>query len=146
VIARFFSLLDVTIILLGMLMLALTQARLHAEKQDLSKAPQPAGPPEGMPSVDFIYVYAGTAGSERGRCYLLGPGRRFVRELRTDVPLALQGVTVAHGSPDGAAQAVMLLVSGEGFDSMWDHERLAEMQRAWELTIVPVYNAAPGGR
>lgn len=147
VICRFLSLLDVTLILLGLLMVVLTQAQLRSNRRAAEASPTPAeAPPTAtaasvQAATDFVYLYAGTHGAERGKCYQLGPRHELVREVRTDVPddlqLVLQLPAQATHKPNRVA---ILLISDRGFDSMWGPERLAQMERDWGLPIVPVYN------
>lgn len=148
VICRFLSLLDVALILLGMLMIVLTQAQLRARPP----APDPvesrdslepsAAANRAREAIDFAYFYAGTRGAERGRCYQLGPQLELLREIRTDVADdARLAFDLAPGGGRKSNRAVMLLISDEGFDSMWSRQRLAELERAWGVKVVPVYNA-----
>lgn len=153
VIRRFLSLLDVALLLLGLLMVTLTQTQLQAEKEageqaqlaaDLSLA-RAAG-------LDFVYLLAGTSGAESGHCFLLGPDRQPIREIRTDRPDDLQWeLTRQAAGRMGQTAIVMLVVSDKGFDSMWSAARLAQMERTWGVKIVPLYNTrldelTPGAR
>lgn len=143
VIARFLSLLDVTLILLGVLMITIANAQLRADRQGKGKdAGKDAAPSlqESIPA-DMIYVYAGTAGEERGRCYLLGPNRERLGEIRTDRPNDLEAALNKNPTaPPKANRVVMLLISDKGFDSMWDAARLSEIEKQWKAKVVPIYN------
>jgi hypothetical protein len=138
VIARFLSLLDITLILLGVLMITLMQAQLR------SNAKQGHSTADGMAEladVDFVYLFAGWKGSENGRCYLLSANRELGREVRTDTADDLQEVLAARrAQKERRNQVVMLLFSDEGWYSVWDAKRLAGIEQTWKVKITPVYN------
>jgi hypothetical protein len=135
VIVRFLSLLDVVIILLGMFLLLLAQAQIR------SKGSKTAGQAAGVGgAVDFTYLYAGTQGEERGRCYVLNPDGKIGRELRTDTADDFKGVLRGHGQSAAPNRVVMLVVSDKGFDSMWGGDRLAALEKLWGVKVVPIYN------
>jgi hypothetical protein len=138
VICRFLSLLDVVLILLGLLMILLTQAQFQARKG--TPAAGTAEGLQGIAAVDFIYLYAGTYGEERGRCYLVGPDRKLLREVRTDTADDLRRVLPPAAGQDRPNRVIMLLVSDKGFDSMWDSKRLAAMEKTWGYKVIPIYN------
>jgi len=134
VIARFLSLLDIALILLGVLMVILMQAQLHSGVKQGSN--QVDGAP-ALADIDFIYVYAGWNGTENGRCYLLGDDRKIGQEIRTDTADDIQAVLSARKASN---QVVMLLFSDEGWYSAWDGKRVAEIEQAWKIKVIPVYN------
>ena len=137
VISRFLSLLDVALLLLGMLMLTLTQAQLRAKVGQATASEELTG----IAQVDYVYLFAGTYGEQRGRCYALGPKQQLLREVRTDVADDIELLLdepVPGANPQ--TRAVMLLISGRGFDSMWDAERISAMEDIWGLKIIPIYN------
>jgi hypothetical protein len=136
VIVRFIPLLDVAFILLGMIIVLVAQAQIRSK--------QPTPPKSGLPmplaeqaNLDFIYLYAGTAGEELGRAYELGPNQELLREVRTDTGedmdrlLALRG---KRGNP-----LIILLISDRGFDAVWDEKKLQTMKKAWGLEIARIY-------
>ncbi len=133
VIVRFLSLLDVALILLGMLLLMLTQAQLRA-KGGKALTPGAAG---GL-SVDLVYLYAGTQGAERGRIFLLNSDGKIGKELRTDTSDDFKQVLRGRGQQ--ANRVVMLVVSDKGFDSMWGADRLAALEKLWGVKVAPIYN------
>lgn len=138
VIARFLSLLDIALILLGVLMITLMQAQLR------SNAKQGHSPADGMAEladVEFVYLLAGWKGAENGRCYLLSANREIGREVRTDTADDLQEVLAARrAQKERGNQVVMLLFSDEGWYSVWDAKRLAEIEQIWKVKVTPVYN------
>ena len=138
VIVRFMSLLDVALILLGVLMITLTQAQMRSvAKQGNSSADGMAE----LADVDFVYLYAGWKGEENGRCYLLSANCQIGREVRTDTPDDIQEVLTARRTQKNRAnQVVMLLFSDDGWYSAWDAKKLAAIEQAWQVKVIPVYN------
>lgn len=137
VIVRFIPLLDVAFIMLGIMIVLMAQAQVRRTE----KSQQPAAPTAptlaDQAGLDIVYLYAGTAGSEMGRCYELGPQQELLREVRTEVPddmnrlLALRG---KKGTP-----LVILLISDQGFDAVWSEKKLAAMKKNWNLEIARIY-------
>jgi len=138
-IVRFLSLLDVALILLGMFLLMLAQAQIRSKP---SKPSATVSGPGGV-AIDFLYLYAGTHGEERGRCFVLEADGKVGRELRTDVADEFKSVLRGRGMADSPNRVVMLVVSDRGFDSMWGPERLAAMEKLWGVKVVPIYNVDP---
>lgn len=132
VIVRFIPLLDVAFILVGLLMILVAHAQARSK--------QPAAESKNLAQIaglDFIYLYAGTAGTEQGRCYELNADKRIVREIRSDVNDDLERLKAQRGSRKNPI--VLLLISDKGFDSMWSDKKLQSMERTWNLKVVPVY-------
>jgi len=146
VIARFVSLLDVMMILLGSLMIMLLYADLRRTR-DRVRAEDTANGPETlaqMADLGFIYLYAGWEGEQNGRCYLLLPDGKIGREVSTSRPDDLQQIISARRQKN---QVVLLLFSANGWYSEWDNERLDQLEKIWRVPVVPVYNArVPGER
>lgn len=138
VIVRFISLLDVTLILLGVLMITLLHAQLRSESQQGSSASDQVA---ALFDIDFIYIYAGWRDSENGKCFLLDKGWRIGREIRTDKPDDIQSILSARkAQKEGSNQVVMLLFSDNGWYSLWNQEKILQIEQAWKVKIVPVYN------
>jgi len=138
VIVRFIPLLDVAFILLGMMMVLMVQATMKSKKNIAPAAAAAAAKPMSeQAGLDIIYLYAGTAGSELGRCYELGPQQELLREIRTEVPddmnrmLALRS---KRGMP-----LVVLLISDQGFDAVWSEKKLTTMKKNWNVEIARIY-------
>ena len=138
VIVRFLSLLDVTLILLGVLMVAL----MHSQPR------RPSTPENGPREIDklggfnlptaFLYLYAGWRGDQDGRCFELDPATgKMGPGVRTDTD-----DDIGRISPGGAGltRVVMLLFDEQGWYSGWDAKKLDEIEQAWKLKVVPVYN------
>ncbi len=114
IIVRFIPLLDVAFILLGMMIVLMAQAQMRSTKPKQS-SPQAATSLADQAGLDMIYLYAGTAGGELGRCYELGPQQELLREVRTDLPddmNRLLALRTKRGNP-----LVILLISDQGFDA-----------------------------
>jgi hypothetical protein len=138
VIARFLSLLDVALILLGVLMIILIQSQIRGEAQQGHAA---ADGLAKLAGIDFVYLYAGWKGYENGRCYLLTADGTIGREVRTDTAADIQQVlSTRSGHNERPHQIVMLLFSDDGWYSAWDPDRLAKIEKTWKLRLTPVYN------
>lgn len=136
IIVRFIPLLDVAFILLGMMIVLMAQAQMRSTKPKQS-APQAAASLADQAGLDMIYLYAGTAGGELGRCYELGPQQELLREVRTDLPddmNRLLALRTKRGNP-----LVILLISDQGFDAVWSEKKLAAMKKSWGLEIARIY-------
>ncbi|HMO34824.1 MAG TPA: hypothetical protein PKA06_02165 [Gemmatales bacterium] len=149
VIVRFIPLLDVAFILLGMMMVLMAQASMkpkqHKKEETVLSALQPISEQAGL---DIIYLYAGTAGAEWGRCYELGPQQEILREIRTDVPDDMRRLLALRSKR--ATPLVVLLISDQGFDAVWSEKKLAAMKKQWNVEIARIYpfrrQVQPGGR
>lgn len=148
VIVRFIPLLDVAFILLGMMIVLMAQAQMRSTKPKAS-SPQSAKPLVDQAGLDFVYLYAGTAGSELGRCYELGPQQELLREVRTENPDDMNRLLALR--PKRSNPLVILLISDQGFDAVWSEKKLASMKKQWGLEIARIYpfhrtpgNARPG--
>jgi hypothetical protein len=136
IIVRFIPLLDVAFILLGMMMVLMAQAQMKSKKPK-DAAPQAAKSLAEQTGVDAIYLYAGTAGPELGRCYELGPQQELLREVRTEVPDDMQRLLALRGKR--GTPLVILLISDQGFDAFWSDKKLANMKKTWNLEIARIY-------
>jgi hypothetical protein len=137
VICRFLSLLDVTLILLGLTMILMAHSQIAAEQKSRERE---SGGPGRLPALDTVYLFAATAGPENGKCFPLGPDRRpdLARPVRTDVPDDVKAMFGAGNA--GTVRVAVLLISAAGFDSLWPADRLRAMESAWGVKVVPVYN------
>lgn len=150
--SRFLALLDVTLILLGILMIALAKTQEAAQADvrsggdatgqatggDQTNGGQPNKTLDAESLADFVFVYAGTGGSERGRCYLMDANRNRLREIRTDTGGDIRSVIDTR--PNRAREpVVMLMISQQGFDWMWSPDRVYELSQTWGVSVVPVY-------
>lgn len=136
VIVRFIPLLDVAFILLGMIIVLMAQAQIRSKKPATPRAAPPM-PLAEQANLDFIYLYAGTAGEELGRVYELGPNQELLREVRTEVGDDLNrllALRAKRGTP-----LVVLLISDRGFDAVWDERKLQGMKKAWGVEIARIY-------
>jgi len=142
VIVRFLSMLDVVIVMLGILLLALAQSEIRkAGKKSASGAD--ATTVKDALDGRFVYLFAGVKDAERGKVYQLGGDGKRLREIRTNSPEDVQDVlkATAGGKEMKDRERIVLLIIGTGaFDSMWSAKRFSDMESAWGLKVVPVYN------
>ncbi len=138
VIVRFLSLLDVFLVLFGVLMIALLHAQLQSAAKETKTPTDALGE---VADVDFIYLFAGWKGRESGRCYLLGPNREVLREVRTDSADDIREILAKRAADrERKNQLVMLLFSDDGWYSAWDAKKLDGIEQTWKVKVVPVYN------
>lgn len=140
VIARFVSVLDIMMILLGSLMIMLLHADLRRTRDRVNSEDTRNGPGTlaQMADLGFIYLYAGWEGEQNGRCYLLTPDGKIGREVSTSRPDDLQEIIKTRRQKN---QVVLLLFSKDGWYSAWDQNKLDQLEKIWEVPVVPVYNA-----
>jgi len=137
VIARFLSLLDVTLILLGVLMLTLAQASLNKKGGGTTsgedKRPQSS-------NVNFIYVYVGGQAAEKGKLYLLKPDLKRGQEVSETNPQGIEAVKKLNkDSKKNGNQVVMLLFDDNSFHSDWPSERIDKLKKTWDVDIISIY-------
>lgn len=138
VIVRFIPLLDVAFILLGMVIILVAQAQIRSTKATRHDAASTlAKSLAEQAGLDFIYLYAGTASDELGRCYELGAKQELLREIRIDVADDLQRLLALRGKKGNPL--VILLISDQGFDAVWSEKKLAAMKKIWGLEIARIY-------
>jgi hypothetical protein len=138
VIVRFLSLLDVFLVLFGVLLIALLHAQLQSATNEAKTPTEALGE---VADVDFIYLLAGWKGPESGKCYLLGPNREVLREVRTDTAADIREILASRAAGrERKNQLVMLLFSDDGWYSAWDPKKLEGIEQTWKVKVVPVYN------
>ncbi len=149
VICRFVPLLDVVLMMLGVLVFVMAFAQVkQQEKERFAETTARLETPEDDPELVYqrvlanqlirglTLVYAETAkGSNFDKCFLLdvdGKPRKEISLTTTphpsDVPEITPGMTV------------VLLISGAGFDSRWTRKRIENIEKTFEVRIVPLYN------
>jgi hypothetical protein len=127
VMARFLPLLDIALILLGLLMIMLTQAQLRSDGPESEHG--------------FVHLLAGWKGEQAGRCYLLQPDGTIAQEIRTDTDEDIRRVLSEGAEPtEPVRQFVMLLFDRDGWYSSWNPKKLNDIERTWNVQVVPVYN------
>jgi hypothetical protein len=132
IISRFVSLLDIALILLGLLMIVLTQAQMPTVHRSSTDAAQAAV------DVDFVYFIVGR-NERKGRVYLFGPDGRSGAEVRTDTSGDIDRLRSASKKTN---QVFILLYSEEGWYPEWDDERKQALDRAWNTRVVHINNIA----
>lgn len=136
VIVRFIPLLDVAFIMLGIMIVLMAQSQMRSKKPQQT-SPMAARSLAEQAGLDIIYLYAGTAGQELGRCYELGPHQELLREVRTEVPDDMNRLLALR--PQRSTPLVVLLISDQGFDAIWSEKKLATMKKNWNLEIARIY-------
>ncbi len=114
VIARFVSLLDVVMILVGVLLIISLYAD-PCRRQDRSNAEANVVGPKTlaeMANLEFIYLYAGWKDEQNGRCYVLTRDGKIGKEVSTTRPDDLQRIMKARRQKN---QVILLLFSENGF-------------------------------
>jgi len=131
--------LDVTLLLLGVLMITL----MHAQFRSATGQGQPTNPLAEV--ADFVCVYAGWKGQENGKCFLLGPDFGIVREISTESPDDIKKILHDKAERSGKTnQIVLLLFSDDGWYSAWPDSKIAKIEEVWGLRLVRVYNVRLG--
>lgn len=129
VVARFVPLLDVTLILLGLLMIVLTQAKMS-----------PGGATSPIePQLDIVYLYAGWDGPRKGRVYRLGFDGSIGPEVRSENPAAINKL---KGS-DGRRPAFVLVIDADGWTSDWTAEKIRNLAQVWGVKLVTIQMNLP---
>ncbi len=138
---RLLPLLDITLILLGMLMIVLAQTQMAASEGSAT-AEATNSPTTTAFGYQFVYLYFGTGGTERGRCYTLDEHGLPDREIASgdDFRNYLRRKCPDH---DPQRTVVLLLVSDAGFDSVWDEARRERMEDEFGVQLKEVYNYRP---
>jgi hypothetical protein len=141
IIARFISLVDVVLILLGVLLLVLLHAQVRSQIQR-SKSEDKRDEIQKVAGLDFLYFYVGWKGPEKDRCYFLDTSNlKLGREVRTDTADDIQLILKARNPKGERTNPVaLLLFSDEGWYSTWDSKRIAVLEQTWKIKVVPVYN------
>ena len=120
VLARLLSLLDIALILLGLLMIVLTQAS--------------PGPTEGGNSggPDVTYLFAGWNGEEAGKVFRLKRDWTIGREVRTD-----NDTDIAKPSKDasGGTTRYVLVFDENGWYSSWPAGKTADLEKVWKVKL-----------
>ncbi|MDD3586286.1 MAG: hypothetical protein PHQ75_03815 [Thermoguttaceae bacterium] len=146
ILARFLSLLDISILLVGLFVILLSlayfqreqkQARLE-NKKDQTRISMSVLDTVLERNLELITIYAGCEGVREGHCYLLGPDFVPGREIDTDHPDDFE--YLASRRKEGT-HAIVFLVSEEGaWDTFWTKKKIAELEKIWGCHVVYVPN------
>lgn len=139
VIVRFLSLLDVALILLGVLMLALMQTSVSSEQQTNASESKDVS---AISQVNFIYLYAGWKGEQKGHCYLLGQDMKINRKVSTTSNEEIQAIIDERQDTDKSTDVVMLLFDSDGWFASWPDSKINDLEDAWGVKVVPIYNVS----
>ncbi|MBL8868710.1 MAG: hypothetical protein JNK90_02900 [Planctomycetaceae bacterium] len=140
VIVRFLSLLDVALILLGILLLALTQSTMSIEQEK-----NVAGSSDNMSPIDqlnVVYLYAGWKGDEKGKCYLLGADMKIEREISTTSKDDILSTIEKHEDENRPSTLLILLFDSNGWFDSWPDDKIKKLEDAWGIRVTPLYNVS----
>ncbi|MDO5565209.1 MAG: hypothetical protein Q4G59_01035 [Planctomycetia bacterium] len=144
ILARFLSLLDISILLVGLFVILLSLAhfqKVQKEAQAENERVQQRASTTVFESVlehnlEPIMMYAGCEGEREGHCYLLGKDFVPGREINTGLPDDFE--YLAHQRKEGT-HVIVFLVSEEGaWDTFWTKEKIAELEKVWGCHVVYV--------
>ena len=139
VIVRFLSLLDVALILLGVLMLALMQTTVSSQQQTSAAESNDVS---AIDQVNFIYLYAGWKGEQKGHCYLLGQDMKIDRKVSTTSNEEIQAIIAERRDTDKSTDVVMLLFDSDGWFASWPDRKINGLEDVWGVKVVPIYNVS----
>ena len=149
VICRFVPLLDVVLMMLGALVVIITYTQVqHQVKERFAETTAQLEAPDQDPELVYqrvlanqlirglMLVYAETArGPNFDKCFLLDADGKPRKEIPltasphpSEVPELTPGMTV------------VVLISGAGFDSRWTRKRIENIEKTFEVRVVPLYN------
>ena len=128
VLARLLSLLDITLILLGLLMIVLTQV-----------SPGPTAD-NAVGGPDVVYLFAGWDGSQAGKVFRLGEDWSIGREVRTDSDADFIKIK-AQGPGEG--RRYMLVFDSDGWYSCWPAGRTADVEKKWGVELTELQLRLP---
>lgn len=122
-------------------MISLMHSQIRSEKKEGSKNLENSSSLSSLANIDFIYLYAGWEENQSGRCYLLNQKQKIGREVRTDNSDDIEQILKARNrGKEASNQVILLLFSFDGWYSGWNEKKLNEVERAWKLKVIPVYN------
>lgn len=144
ILARFLSLLDISILLLGMFVLLLSLAHFQEDHQEKKRDQQTDQLETGSPfrsilekKIEPIMLYAGCEGEKEGRCFLLGkdlvPGREIDTQKRNEIEDLID-------QREGRIPLVFLLSEEGAWDTYWTSKKLSELEAIWGYNIVRILN------
>ncbi|MDO5581202.1 MAG: hypothetical protein Q4G69_08700 [Planctomycetia bacterium] len=149
ILARFLSLLDVAIMLVGLFVVLLALARFQDEQKKIDAAEKEQKDRiERMESASMvntvlenskmpIIMIEGDCRDQNGQCFLLNKdytrGREIAANHRGDIEDLI---------PSGSNQIpVVFFITKEGaWDTAWTDEKFANMEKTWKCKIVRVLN------
>lgn len=143
VMGRFLPLLDVTIILLGVLMLAIANMQIRtASKQqsDSAESTDQGQAAANRANINFVYLRAGCEGRYDGKCYTVDNEGHPLEMVRVDVPDDIDSAFEKMGGNPASNQVVLLMFPKGAWDSRWTEKYISEIEEAWGKRVVPAYN------
>jgi len=137
VIVRFLSLLDVTLCLLGILMLLFVQAQYRVGKRPVqatvvSLSELPTG---------FVPLYGGTYGDKEGRIFAIERDASGRYHLGHEILVGGEIDQLAKPlESQGKRVGVLILLSDRGFDRYWTDDKIRELSRRWGREVLVARN------
>lgn len=128
VLARLLSLLDIALILLGLLMIVLTQA---------SPGPTVA---DAVGGPDVVYLFAGWDGQQAGKVFRLSTDWSVGREVRTDNDADFTKLK-EQGPSDG--RRYVLVFDKNGWYSSWPAGKTAAVEKTWGVELTELQLSLP---
>ena len=147
ILARFLSLMDVTLLLLGFFMIMVAAANLgqeaqEAQKKEVSHLYGEAGWNFIRNGRDVIWLFAECEWPNRNKCFVLNEDLTLGEEVDQVSDVDIRRLIAA--SPQKETPPLVVLTSEKGaFDQDWD-SRLALLEKKWGCEILRVRGVEPG--
>jgi hypothetical protein len=136
VLVRFLSLLDITLILLGVLIVVLMQTSVTPAGASVNS--EAASTSTLKDQITFLNLYAGWQGEQQGRCYLLDESMKVGDEVSTTTDSDIKRLI-------GRRQNVVVLLARdkEGWAVTWDQAFIEQLESIWKVQITEVFIEFP---
>ena len=144
ILARFISLMDISLLLLGIFIVLIAAARYT--KAEAKKSANASSDEISMSEVldkaasdnmTLIFLYAGCSGNRKGHCYTLEDGFISGREIDTKTDSDLRDLLKERR----AVNPIIFLVSETGaWDIDWPEKRLHEIEKNWNEKVIRIVN------
>lgn len=143
ILARFLSLMDIALLLLGIFIVLLSIARYTkaaAEKETVVPSVQNMQVvlnKAANENMSLIFLYAGSTGKRKGHCYTLEDGFIPGREIDTATDSDLRQLIKERN----AINPIIFLVSEKGaWDIDWPEKRIRAIEKTWQEKVIRVVN------
>ena len=137
VVSRFLSLLDVTLILLGFLMITLAQASISDGNTNANQSDKR----QDSANVQFVYVFASGKGPDKDKLFLLEPDLKLGRQLNEKKPKEIHSIIGLPVSSKKEKKIVVLMLhDAKGWTQGWTPERYETLKKTWNTDVVPIYD------
>ena len=143
ILARFISLMDIALLLLGIFIVLLSAARFTKAAAEKKSAVPPVQNMKvvlnkaASENMSLIFLYAGSAGKRKGHCYTLEDGFIPGREIDTESDADLRQLIKERN----AVNPIIFLVSEKGaWDIDWPEKRIRAIEKTWQEKVIRVVN------